>query len=40
MNLARLDGDSEPAELGDGIGPGLFRLLARTRELGLDPRWS
>jgi XTP/dITP diphosphohydrolase len=31
--LARLDGDSEP----DDIGRELFRLVARARELGLDP---
>jgi XTP/dITP diphosphohydrolase len=31
--LARLDGDSEP----DDVGRELFRLVARTRELGLDP---
>ena len=36
-DLARLDGDSESAETGHGIGRDLFRLVARARELGLDP---
>jgi XTP/dITP diphosphohydrolase len=31
--LACLDGDSEP----DDVGRELFRLVARARELGLDP---
>jgi len=35
--LARLDGDSEPDCVGDDIGRELFRLVARARELGLDP---
>jgi len=35
--LARLDGDGEPAVVGDDIGRELFRLVARARELGLDP---
>ena len=35
--LARLDGDGKPAESRDDIGRELFRLVARARELGLDP---
>ena len=35
--LARLDGDGEPDDVGDDIGRELFRLVARARELGLDP---
>ena len=34
--LAPLDGDGEPHD-GDDIGRELFRLVARARELGLDP---
>ena len=33
-DLTRLDGDGEP---GEDIGHELFRLVARARELGLDP---
>jgi XTP/dITP diphosphohydrolase len=40
--LARLDGDGRPAgagpdEPGGDVGRELFRLVARARELGLDP---
>ena len=35
-NWRGLDGDSEP-DVGDDIGRELFRLVARARELGLDP---
>jgi XTP/dITP diphosphohydrolase len=35
--LARLDGDGEPAASGEDIGRALFRLVARARELGIDP---
>ena len=35
--LARLDGDGEPDDVGDDIGRELFRLVAGARELGLDP---
>ena len=35
--LAPLDGDGKPDDDGDDIGRELFRLVARTRELGLDP---
>jgi len=35
--LARLDGDTEPDGVGDDLGRELFRLVARARELGLDP---
>jgi XTP/dITP diphosphohydrolase len=40
--LARLDGDRRPAgagpvESGEDVGRELFRLVARARELGLDP---
>jgi XTP/dITP diphosphohydrolase len=34
-DLARLDGSA--AASGEGIGVELFRLVARARELGLDP---
>ena len=35
--LARLDGQREPGTPGADLGRELFRLVARARELGLDP---
>jgi MazG family protein len=35
--LARMDGDGEPAGSREDIGRELFRLVARARELGVDP---
>jgi XTP/dITP diphosphohydrolase len=35
--LARMDGDGEPAGSRGDIGRELFRLVARARELGVDP---
>jgi MazG family protein len=36
-DLARLDGQPEPAAAGPDLGRELFRLVVRARELGLDP---
>jgi XTP/dITP diphosphohydrolase len=35
--LARMDGDPEPGTPGPDLGRELFRLVAKARELGLDP---